>query len=408
MIPIENDSDIALRFEHVEKSFRLFASPLHRLLEAFSPRGRSHHTPSPVLCDVSFAIPRGQTVAVIGANGVGKSTLLHLVAGLLQPSAGTVTVNGRVTGLLDLGGSFLPDLTGRENARFFHQVIARGKGDSRERERAIEEFAGIGAFFDRPVHTYSSGMFLRLAFASATCEDPDILLIDEVLAVGDARFQQKCYRRIRELRDRGTTILLVTHYVHGLAGVCDRVLVLEHGHLVFDGEPGPGVDRYYQLFFMSPELAARDSSSGELRYGVGGAQIVKAFASRDGIQAAAAFDAGEVVRIVFDVRFDQTVDEPQFGFACSTTEGVRIYTTTTGYLGETPNQGVAGELRRLEVEFRLDVAVTDLFIDLSVFEVVHGHISVLEARIGVLHLTLNSPRHCVGITDLSAAIRMVR
>lgn len=215
----EHDTGIALRFEHVDKSFRLFASPLHRLLEAFSPRGKSHHVPAPVLRDVSFDIPWGQTVAVIGANGVGKSTLLHLAASLLQPSSGTVTVNGRVTGLLDLGGSFLPDLTGRENARFFHQIITRGQGDNRERERAIEEFADIGPFFDQPVHTYSSGMFLRLAFASATCENPDILLIDEVLAVGDARFQQKCYRRIRELREHGTTILLVTHVVQGLAGL---------------------------------------------------------------------------------------------------------------------------------------------------------------------------------------------
>ncbi len=407
---INNDSEtgIALRFDHVDKSFRLFASPLQRLLEAFSPRGKSHHVPAPVLRDVSFAIPRGQTVAVIGANGVGKSTLLHLVAGLLEPSSGMVTVNGQVTGLLDLGGSFLPDLTGRENARFFHQVITRGQGNAGERERAIEEFADIGPFFDRPVHTYSSGMFLRLAFASATCEDPDILLIDEVLAVGDARFQQKCYRRIRELRDRGTTILLVTHFVQGLAGLCDRVLVLEHGHVVFDGEPGPGVDRYYQLFFMSPEQASRDNSSGEFRYGSGGAQIVNAFASRDGVHEAVAFDAGDVVRVVFEVRFDRTVDEPQFGFACSTTEGLRIYATTTGLLGDAPQRGVAGEHRRLEVEFRLDVAVPDLFVDLSVFEVAQGEISVLDARIGVLHLTLTSPRHCIGITDLSAVIRLVR
>src|SRR5260221_6888998 len=227
-------TDTAMTFEHVEKSFRFFASPLHRLREVFSPFGGSHHVEVPVLHDLSFTIPRGQTVAIIGPNGVGKSTMLHLVGGLLQPSSGTVTVNGRVTSLLALGGTFLPDFTGRENARFFHQIVSRDDGDVTARERAIEEFADIGEFFDRPIHTYSSGMFLRLAFASATCEDPDILLIDEVLAVGDARFQQKCYRRLRELRDRGTTILLVTHVVQGLAGGCDRRLVIQNGPPGFD------------------------------------------------------------------------------------------------------------------------------------------------------------------------------
>jgi ABC-type polysaccharide/polyol phosphate transport system ATPase subunit len=326
---------------------------------------------------------------------------------LLEPSSGSVTVNGRVTGLLDLGGSFLPDLTGRENARFFHQIVARGNGDTAARARAIEEFADIGEFFDRPVRTYSSGMFLRLAFATATCEDPDILLIDEVLAVGDARFQQKCYRRMRELRDRGTTILLVTHVVQGLAGVCDRVLVLENGQLVFDGDPGRGVDRYYQLFFMSPDLPVHDGASDELRYGVGGASIAGVSVSRDGEHEAGAFDAGEVARVVFDVEFERAVEAPQFGFACSTKEGVRIYATTSGMLGEAPRPAVAGERRRIEVEFRVDVTVVDLFVDLSVFEVVNGTIAVLDARIGVLHLTVAPPLHCVGITDLAATIRVV-
>ena len=158
----------ALCFEHVDKSFRYFHSPLQRLREAFSPFGKTHHVPVPVLHDISFTVPHGQTVAIIGANGVGKSTLLHIVAGLVEPSSGSVTVNGRVTSLLDLGGSFLPDLTGRENAGFFHQIVARGDGDADARERAIEEFAEIGEFFDRPLHTYSSGMALRLAFASAS------------------------------------------------------------------------------------------------------------------------------------------------------------------------------------------------------------------------------------------------
>jgi len=192
---------IAIESDRVVKGFRFFTSPIHRLREAFHPLHRSFHTPISVLRDVSFNIARGETVAIIGANGAGKSTLLHMIAGLLEPTSGTMTVLGRVKALLDLGGSFLPDLTGRENVRFLHDIESNGNRDPMQRERVIEAFADIGEFFDRPVHTYSSGLFLRLAFAAATFEDPDILLIDDVLAVGDARLQQKCYRRIRELRD---------------------------------------------------------------------------------------------------------------------------------------------------------------------------------------------------------------
>jgi lipopolysaccharide transport system ATP-binding protein len=396
----------AIWFDHVEKSFRYFHSPLQRLREAFSMFNKQHHVPVPVLHDISFSVPRGQTMAVIGPNGVGKSTLLHMVAGLVEPSSGSVTVNGRVTSLFDLGGSFLPDLTGRENARFFHQIVGRGQGNANARERAIEEFAEIGEFFDRPLHTYSSGMALRLAFASATCEDPDILLIDEVLAVGDARFQQKCYRRLHELRERGTTILLVTHVLQGLAGLCDRVLVLEHGRIVFDGDPARGVDRYHQLFFMAPEQPARNES--ELRYGTGGAAITHVFASRDGIKEERAFNPGDLVRLVLDVEFAQAIDAPQIGLACSTKEGVHIYATSTGHLGETPRPAAAGERRRIEIELHLDVGVPDLFLNLSIFEIVLGAMTVFDHRVGVLHLTVTPPRHFAGITDLSAVIREVR
>jgi lipopolysaccharide transport system ATP-binding protein len=396
---------VVVRFDHVEKTFRHFPSSLLRLREVFSPFGRRYHVAVPVLQDITFAIPGSETVAIIGANGVGKSTLLHLVARLIEPSSGTVTVVGRVTALFDLGATFLPD---RENARFFHRIVARGDRDARGRERAIEDFADIGEFFDRPVRTYSSGMFLRLAFACATFEDPDILLIDEVLAVGDARFQQKCYQRLRELRDRGTTILLVTHVVQGLAGVCDRVLVLEKGRIVFDGDPGPGVDRYFQLFFMAPDLPARDGGTDALRYGVGGVTIGAVSASRNGLQSASAFDAGDIALIVFEIDFARAVDAPQFGFSCSTKEGVRIYATTSGMLGQTPRPGLAGERRRMEVRVRLEVAVVDLFVDLSIFEIVDGKVVVFDARIGVLHLTITPPRHCAGITDLKAEIREMR
>lgn len=401
-------SEPVLQLDHVRKSFRHYGSPLHRLFEIFWPFGRRRHEAVPVLDDVSFSVGRGESVAILGANGVGKSTLLHLVGGLLDPSSGGITVNGRVTALLDLGGSFLPDLTGRENARFYHRLVARDNVDPQARERAVAEFAELGDYFDRPVRTYSSGMFLRLAFACAAAEDPDILLIDEVMAVGDARFQQKCYQRLSELRGRGTTILLVTHVLHGLTAICDRVLVLDHGRIAFDGDVGRGIDRYYQLFFTAPEQPRGGTGiGGELRYGFGGAAISHVIAYRGGMQEATAFNASDAARLVFDVEFTRDVEAPQFGFACSTKEGTRIYMTSTGMLGAVPVPAFAGERRRVEVSFRLDVGVGDVFIDVSVFEIVHGAINVLDARVKVLHLTVSTPRHYVGVADVSAVIREV-
>ena len=397
-----NTSDTAIAFDHVGKHFRCFASPLDRIKEALHPTGKVYHTTLPILRDVTFNIPRGQTVAVLGPNGVGKSTLLHMVAGVLEPSSGVVTVSGSVFALLDIAGSFSPELTGRANVRFFHDVVLKGAGNWIEREKMVQEFADIGDYFDRPVRTYSTGMFLRLAFATAISEEPDILLIDEVIAVGDARFQQKCYQRIRELHDRGNTILLVTHALEMVPAVCDRVLLFDHGELVFDGDPAAGVDRYYQLFFSAPALPTPDTSFEKLRYGSGGAKILRSFASLDGVNEARSFQRGERVTIVMELKFERAVAMPHFGFSCSTKEGIRVYATTTCFLEEKPAPAYPGERRRVEISFDLSVAVSDLFIDLSVFEMDSGAFTVMDVRWGVLHIAVSSSRYCLGIVDLDA------
>lgn len=393
----------AIAFDRVVKDFRYFASPLRRILEALHPLGKVFHTPLPVLRGVTFAVPRGQAVAVLGPNGVGKSTLLHLAAGVLQPSSGTVSVCGDVFALLDLTGGFASELSGRENVRFFHDVIAKRTGDRAEMEQAVQTFAEIGDYFDRPLRTYSSGMLLRLAFAAAVAAQPDVLLIDEVIAVGDARFQQKCFRRIRELRDGGATILVATHAAEMALALCDRVLLLDRGDLVFDGDPAEGVDRYYQLFFKAPERPVHETSLETLRFGEGGARIVESFATTDGVGEAAHLERGDRVSVVMDVEFERVVAAPHFGFSCSTKEGVRVYATTTTLLGENPAPGEPGERRRAEFTFPVSVAASDLFIDLSVFEVERGSVTILDARLGVLHLTITSRRYCMGVVDLDAS-----
>jgi ABC-type polysaccharide/polyol phosphate transport system ATPase subunit len=395
--------DTAIAFDRVVKNFRYFASPFQRVKEALHPLGKVYHTPLPVLRGVTFDIPRGQTVALLGPNGVGKSTLLHLAAGIIKPSSGEVTVNGSVFSLLDLTGGFAPGLTGRQNVRFFYDVIARRAGDRAARERTVEAFADIGEYFDRPVQTYSSGMLLRLAFAAAVAEDPDILLIDEVIAVGDARFQQKCFRRIRELHEGGATILLVTHAAEMALGLCDRVIVLDRGGIVFDGEPEAGVDHYYRLFFKAPERPVHESSPDTLRCGAGGANIVRCFATVDGVAEATRVERGDRVTFVMEVEFERRVAAPHFGFNCSTKEGNSIYATNTALLGDNPAPASAGERRRVELTFVQSVAVGDLFIDLSVFEMEDGSATVLDARASAMHLAVTSARYCMGLVDLDGA-----
>ena len=392
--------DTAIAFDRVVKNFRYFTSPLQRVKEALHPLGKVYHTPLPVLRGLTFDIPRGQSVALLGPNGVGKSTLLHLAAGIIKPSSGEITVNGSLFSLLDLTGGFAPALTGRENVRFFHDVIAKRAGDRAVMERTVEAFAEIGEYFDRPVQTYSSGMLLRLAFAAAVAENPDILLIDEVIAVGDARFQQKCFRRIRELQGRGATILLVTHAAEIALGLCDRVIVLDRGEVVFDGEPEVGVDHYYRLFFKAPERPVQESSPDTLRCGVGGANIVRCFATVDGVAEATCVERGDRITFVLEVEFERAVAAPHFGINCSTKEGNSIYATTSALLGESPAPASAGERRRVEIAFVQSVAVGDLFIDLSVFEVEHGSVTIFDSRASAMHLTVSSARYCMGLVDL--------
>jgi lipopolysaccharide transport system ATP-binding protein len=397
--------DESLRFDHVAKSFPLFRNSIARLGAALVPFHRNDPEAVPVLRDVDFRVAKGESVAILGPNGAGKSTILHLAAGLLEPSAGNISVNGSVSSLLDLGGSFLPELTGRENARFFREVVSGEAGPFDGWERSVEQFADIGDYFDRPVHTYSGGMFLRLAFACAASGEPDILLVDEFIAVGDARFQQKCFRRLRQLRERGSTIMLVTHLVHHVTALCDRTLVLHDGRLVYDGPPAAGVDRYYQLFFMAPERIPSGRVEDEFRYGDGGVEIGDPLVSHADAHRSGPFRSGDRLAVTFDVRLLRDVEDLQIGFACSTAEGVRVYTTTSSMLGQAPSPSGQGEDRQIEVVFRVPLAVADLFVDLSAYEIVDGHASVLDARIGVLHVPVVPPMDYFGIADLEASIR---
>jgi ABC-type polysaccharide/polyol phosphate transport system ATPase subunit len=245
-----------IEFQHVSKTFVQHGGPKllrAHLQEYFRPRKRTFFY---ALKDVSFRVERGESLAIIGGNGAGKSTLLSLVAGLCRPAQGRVTVNGRIAALLELGSGFHPDLTGRENIFLNASFLGFDRKRAEACFDAIVEFSGVGAFIDEPLRTYSSGMSMRLAFSVAVHVDPEILLIDEVLAVGDQGFQNKCLDRIHELKRAGKTLLFVSHSAGLVQELCDRAIWLDHGECVLTGAPGDVLPLYTEKVMQTRDPSA--------------------------------------------------------------------------------------------------------------------------------------------------------
>lgn len=244
----------AIHVERVSKSYQLYARPIDRFLELFLPAAR--HTTVPALSEVTFDVPRGESIGVIGQNGAGKSTLLKLLCGVTQPTTGKLQVSGTIASILELGTGFHPEFSGRDNAALNAAILGLSPSEIRERLPAILEFSELGKFLDRPIKTYSSGMYMRLAFSVAVNVDPDILIIDEALAVGDGHFQKKCVDKIREFQQRNKTIFFCSHALYYISTLCTRTIWLDRGAVQ---RIGPSVDvvHEYETFLM-----ARDREAG--------------------------------------------------------------------------------------------------------------------------------------------------
>lgn len=256
-------SSVAVAVRDVGKMYRMYAKPQDRLKQMLFWRlGGRYGTDFWALRHVSFEVKRGERFGVVGRNGSGKSTVLQLIAGTLAPTEGAVEIEGRVSALLELGSGFNPEFTGRENVFINAAIHGLSREQISERFDAIAAFADIGEFLDQPVKLYSSGMFVRLAFAVGTSIDADVLLIDEALAVGDVFFRQKCYRRLETLRDRGVSIVLVSHGMGDIEEFCDRALLLDHGRALFVGAPAETVQRYYLVEQATRPSAPVDASTG--------------------------------------------------------------------------------------------------------------------------------------------------
>ena len=243
---------VRIRFENVVQRFRVIRERPDTLREAFTRvfRYKSQFCDFEALKGISFTIQDGETVGIVGRNGSGKSTTLKIIAGVYRPSSGIAEVSGHVA-LIELGAGFQPDLTGRENIVLSGLLLGLSRREIKSREESIVEFAELGAFIDSPVKQYSTGMYMRLGFAIASEVDPDILLMDEILAVGDTAFQQKCMARIQDFRRMGKTIVYVSHSAAAVVELCSRALLLHEGVLVADGSPDDVIDRYNELSHLS-------------------------------------------------------------------------------------------------------------------------------------------------------------
>jgi ABC-type polysaccharide/polyol phosphate transport system ATPase subunit len=238
-----------ITLKNVSKAYRLYSAPSDRLKEALFRGRRKYHDLFWAVKNVSLDIPEGATVGVIGTNGSGKSTLLQMIAGIVQPTEGEIVVNGRIAALLELGSGFDPEFSGRENVYMNSAIMGISEAETDSRFSEIAEFAGIGSFIDQPVKKYSSGMFVRLAFATAVNVDPDILLVDEALAVGDIFFQHRCMAKIRKFQEEGKTVFFVSHDIDAVGKLCSHVVLLNSGRLVMMGDPSDVIHEYYKIFY---------------------------------------------------------------------------------------------------------------------------------------------------------------
>ena len=348
--------------QRVYKRFSLYKKPNDRLLETIPGFGGGRHTDFWALSGVDLTIPSGQFVAIVGPNGSGKSTLLQVAAGILQPTRGRVRAEGRIAALLELGAGFNPEFTGRENVFLNSEILGVAREEIAEAFPRIAAFAGIGEFMERPVKEYSSGMYVRLAFSTAIHVNPDILIVDEALAVGDAVFASRCVRKFEELKQRGVTVLFVSHDLGLVKRLADRAVLMLNGRVEADGSPSEVVNRYVGFVheWQSREVAGADSSpstSNEANRHGDGASRIEGITLHDATGAkAAAIESGSTLLVRVTARFERAVENPIVGILIRNRLGIDVFGTNTRVEGRQLGSFQAGD--RLEVEFAFDCWLT--------------------------------------------------
>lgn len=422
-------SDYAISVEHVEKMYKLYDKPTDRLKEALGLTRKKKYKEHYALHDVNFQVNKGETVGIIGTNGSGKSTILKIITGVLNPTAGEVKVNGRISALLELGAGFNMEYTGIENVYLNGTMIGFTREEIDAKLNDILEFADIGDFVYQPVKTYSSGMFVRLAFAVAINIDPEILIVDEALSVGDVFFQAKCYHKFEEFKKLGKTILFVSHDLGSIGKYCDRVVLLNQGVKLNEGKPKEMIDIYKKLLVNQyvdddeTEKEQENESDNEntkeesvtwkdmttsnpdiVEYGNGLATIIDY-----GIKDAAgnmsnAIEKGSDFTIMFKVKFSEKVSDPIFAITIKDLKGTEITGTNTMF--EKIDTGTVNkdEVRSVSFTQNMNLQGGDYLVSLGCTGYRDGEFTVYHRLYDVFNITVISNKNTVGYYDMNSEI----
>ncbi len=435
-IPNSHDLSPVIEVKGVTKCYETYRKPIHRLWQSLLG-GEANGTKK--WCDefwalkgIDLTVGKGETVGIVGRNGSGKSTLLQIIASILQPTEGAVATTGRISALLELGAGFNPEFTGMENARLNASIMGLSREEFHQKLPDIVEFCGLGDFLHRPVKTYSSGMFVRLAFAVAINMNPDILIIDEALAVGDVRFQRKCFRRLDDLKASGVSILFVTHSTDSVIKYCDRAIMLDEGELKMTGSPKDVVQAYLEMMFDSdieasapvtidPEnysvdfdptvdhcLAQPTYNANEHRWGDGRAKICNYEVICNGERCTGLVKRGDEILIRMSVLFYQEMDDIIYGITVKTNDGNAVYGTNSRLTGSLPTYQNGGDLVSFEYKLTMNLLAGDYFISLGVAQDHSERDNIaVDRRYDMIHLHVGQTADAFGYAALKGGMRLL-
>ena len=421
------EKNLAISVQDVTKIYRLYDKPIDRLLEAMSITKKTYHKKFFALDKISFEIEKGTTVGIIGTNGSGKSTILKIITGVLNPSSGSVEVDGNISALLELGAGFNMDYTGIENIYMNGTMMGFSREEMEKKLPEILEFADIGDFVHQPVKTYSSGMFVRLAFALAINVEPEILIVDEALSVGDVFFQAKCYKKMDEIRQKGTTILMVTHDMGSVIKYCDKVILLNRGSFVAEGKAGEIVDLYKKILanrFEIEEEVEEDklpveskvANTGKLmkeslsinpsvtEYGDGRAKIYDLGLIDSKGEISNLLIKGEEFTIKERIRFFADIKQPIFTYTIKDKKGTELSGTNTMFELTDIEEVHAGDSYDVEFRQKMNLQGGEYLISMSCTGFENGQHVVYHRLYDVASITVISNKNTVGIYDMESRV----
>lgn len=411
-------SEIAIQVKHLDKMYKLYNKPSDRLRETLGLKVpvREHYA----LRDVSFEVNRGETVGIIGTNGSGKSTILKIITGVLNPTKGEVKVEGRISALLELGAGFNMEYTGIENVYLNGTMMGFSKEEVDAKLQDILDFADIGDFVYQPVKSYSSGMFVRLAFAVAINIDPEILIVDEALSVGDVFFQAKCYRKFEEFKKMGRTILFVSHDLSSISRYCDRVILLNKGVKMEEGSPKQMVDMYKQLLVGQDPAKAEETLESQkeswsdqfqvnpnmLEYGSKLAEIVDFAVLDDKERCTNTIEKESTFRIRMKVLFHQEIQEPIMAYTFKDIKGTEITGTNTLFEKKAIEHSRAGDTCTVTFEQEMFLQGGEYLLSFGCTGYKDGEFTVFHRLYDACNITVVSNKNTVGFYDMNSKVEI--